>query len=440
MQTASPPFVKALSLIKSFVRPRDEWTIVLLAAFMFVIAVNTQTGWLYLMVAILLALLVVGFAASRLMLTSIEIVRLPLPPAWEGDTVTMRLRVRNTSTLPRFVVQLTDASPLESPADASDRAPRFVIGRIAPGGDVLVSYTLQCTRRGAFRFAPVILESATPLGLFPARRRVDTSGELVIFPKGPVLRRFDLLSLTPRAATSSRTFQRAGHSYDFRGIREYQWGDDTRFLHWPTTARTGRLMVREFREMGAQHATILVDNDTLMGVGPLGATALDDAVRMAASVLIYASKNGANISLVVNARVQNGAKASPLTTQNVRGLRGLDLLARLQPEPSGTWTDALANVLPAIARRGRLMVVTAHPVISASVVSALTARRGQITVVFMEAWSYDRDVRIPWREEDYTHGMRTLKAAGVNAYRHRAGADLLVTLCRSGVYGEEVTA
>ncbi len=45
----------------------------------------------------------------------------------------------------------------------------------------------------------------------------------------------------------------------FRGLRDYVAGDDRRNIHWRTTARTGRLMIRQFEETRRAHLMVILD-------------------------------------------------------------------------------------------------------------------------------------------------------------------------------------
>ena len=39
-----------------------------------------------------------------------------------------------------------------------------------------------------------------------------------------------------------------GASSDIRKIRDYIYGEDTRFIHWASSAKLGKLMMREFAQ------------------------------------------------------------------------------------------------------------------------------------------------------------------------------------------------
>jgi len=68
-------------------------------------------------------------------------------------------------------------------------------------------------------------------------------------------------------ARGEATTHRTGRRGEFFGLREHRSGDDRRDVHWRSSARTGRLLVREYEDQHAQRIVIGVDN------------ALPDAVR-----------------------------------------------------------------------------------------------------------------------------------------------------------------
>lgn len=88
--------------------------------------------------------------------------------------------------------------------------------------------------------------------------------------------------------TGSRTGRRAGSSIDFQDYREYQPGDDLRFIDWGIYARTDRLTVKLFREEVTPHLDLMLDGSRSMN---LEHTAKADAVARLAALLTTAAGN-----------------------------------------------------------------------------------------------------------------------------------------------------
>jgi len=102
-------------------------------------------------------------------------------------------------------------------------------------------------RRGGFKLGPTRLVSGDPFGLFRAERVFPAEHSLVVLPMiyeissfvsppgllpGGQVIRSKALDVTPHAS----------------GVREYVPGDPMKRIHWPTTARRGQLIVKEFEQ------------------------------------------------------------------------------------------------------------------------------------------------------------------------------------------------
>ncbi len=88
--------------------------------------------------------------------------------------------------------------------------------------------------------------------------------------------------------TGSRSGRRAGSSIDFQDFREYQPGDDLRFIDWGIYARSDRLTVKLFREEVTPHLDLILDGSRSMN---LEDTAKAGAVAKLAALLATAAAN-----------------------------------------------------------------------------------------------------------------------------------------------------
>src|SRR5437879_9174523 len=88
--------------------------------------------------------------------------------------------------------------------------------------------------------------------------------------------------------TGTRTGRRNGSSIDFQDYREYQPGDDLRFIDWGIYARTDRLTVKLFREEVTPHLDLILDGSRSMN---LENTAKGVAVAQLAALLATAAAN-----------------------------------------------------------------------------------------------------------------------------------------------------
>jgi uncharacterized protein (DUF58 family) len=146
--------------------------------------------------------------------------------------------VDNTWWLPKPWVELQSDSSLSGHA---------VHQGFALGPNARRSWTLrtQCTMRGKFTLGDIVIATGDPFGLFQRRAKFPSKETIVVYPEtvdftSPAKIPGDLPGgarpignvpyMTPTAA----------------GVREYAPSDPLSRIHWPTTARLGRLMVKEF--------------------------------------------------------------------------------------------------------------------------------------------------------------------------------------------------
>jgi uncharacterized protein (DUF58 family) len=72
--------------------------------------------------------------------------------------------------------------------------------------------------------------------------------------------------VAPPGVIGSRLGRRAGTSIDFQDYREYQPGDDLRFVDWSVFARTDRMTIKLFREEVTPHLDVIIDGSRSMSL------------------------------------------------------------------------------------------------------------------------------------------------------------------------------
>jgi uncharacterized protein (DUF58 family) len=103
----------------------------------------------------------------------------------------------------------------------------------------------------------------------------------------------------------------------FHALRGYVPGDDRRYIHWRTSARSGALMVRQFEETRRSHVAIALSTDAAEYADP---DEFELAVEAGASVVLQAVKESRELTVV--------AGGASLTAGTAR--RTLDQLAGVQ--------------------------------------------------------------------------------------------------------------
>lgn len=114
------------------------------------------------------------------------------------------------------------------------------------GGRVTRTLTTRLLRRGVSHRIRSMLTSTFPLGLWRSRRELRDAVDMVVYPR-PVTPR-TLEEATDSAMIDTDEAESAHRDWmgDFHGVRVFQPGDRLKHIHWPSTARSTRIMVREY--------------------------------------------------------------------------------------------------------------------------------------------------------------------------------------------------
>ena len=123
-----------------------------------------------------------------------------------------------------------------------------------------LTYRLLLPERGRYAFGPTQLNTRFPIGLVERGLILGVSDDLLVHPRvGKLSASWQRRLKKGTELVASAARQSGSFDDDFHRVREYQQGDDPRAIHWPTTARRGELIVREFRESRDRPLAVLVD-------------------------------------------------------------------------------------------------------------------------------------------------------------------------------------
>lgn len=213
-----------------------------------------------------------------------------------GEPVDVTVELRNDGWLATVPLELADDVPRPlSPGAAPARA---VLDPVPRGGSAALRYRLDPQRRGAWQIGPATLRIRDPLGLAARTRRYWRTNALLVLP------RVEPLPSAPLHAGqggggSRRTRRRLDHGDELATLREYVPGDDLRRVHWATSARRGRVMVRENEAALQAHATVVLDTRATAYIGDGPDEGFERAVTAAASVVSALSTSGYEVRLVL---------------------------------------------------------------------------------------------------------------------------------------------
>lgn len=208
-----------------------------------------------------------------------------------GHSATVVLKVTNRSEQRSGLLQLDDSVP-----HVLGTHGRFVVDRLAPGATVDLDYTVISPLRGRFALGPLRLKLTDPFGLVERSRGFAATDVLTVVP---VLHPLPGVGLGGAYSTggdsSARSVSIQGE--DDAATREYRNGDDLRKVHWRSTARVGKLMVRREEQPWQTRSALLLDTRSTAHRGDGMAGSFEWSVSAAASVGDHLSRLGYSLRL-----------------------------------------------------------------------------------------------------------------------------------------------
>jgi uncharacterized protein (DUF58 family) len=258
-------------------------------------ALNTGNNLLYLLLAMMLALIVVSGVLSERCLKGVSIQRRLPAHLFAGEPATVALRVTNDKRhFPSFSLRISDVV-----VGAAQFAATHLL-YLPPKGSTVHSYRLLFPKRGQFRVEATKVSTRFPFGLFVKIATLPNFAELVAYPAPKPLPQTILDAL--ESIGHDREASRRGPGSGLYNLRDYHVGDDSRSVHWKTSARQSRLVVRETEAEDQRHVTLALASQAPVGIGALTPTATEDferAIILTASLAAYFQHQGFAMRLVI---------------------------------------------------------------------------------------------------------------------------------------------
>ena len=230
------------------------WVLFFVLFLVGLLGVSTTGAPLYVRLVYMGALLLIcTWLWTRASLRSLRLVRHARSlRASVGDVFEESFELANPGRIPRLFVEIQNGSSL--PMAAGSR----VITMLGSRENRTYLARTWLTQRGAYPLGPTTLGSGDPFGFFTVRRTFPATDSLLVLPLIIPIADFPSpAGLLP----GGKAIQRK--SYDVTphasGVREYVHGDALKRIHWPSTARRGKLMVKEFEQDPQSEVWIFLD-------------------------------------------------------------------------------------------------------------------------------------------------------------------------------------
>jgi uncharacterized protein (DUF58 family) len=271
----------SISYPEWFMMPTNEGARFLLATFLLGLAsFNTGNNLIYLIFSLMLSILILSYVLVTVNIRGLRL-RVKVPgPVYALEESEIILRINNDKRIASYSVRIRMPSRFDSSGYVA-----FIKG----GGAVSVRIKVRPPSRGVLGYGNFIVESSFPFIFFRRRCTVRVDGNLIVYPS---LMNIELGIPGGYQGQGDYT-QRPGEGDELLSLREFREGDSRKRVHWKASAKSERLLVKEYSELMPKMAMIVID-----GSGPPAPEHFEKAVSYAASAVVWLIERGYFVGLI----------------------------------------------------------------------------------------------------------------------------------------------
>ena len=269
------------------------WIVLAMAATAIAVAIFPAYQPPWLAVAGAFALLALLDLLAGLRLPAPALVRQVPGSLAMGVRTEVKLRVANAAGL-GVRLDLHDHHPASVEAEGLPRRVELKRGEWSE-----VAYQVRPVARGEAHFEAAEARLFSPLGLWQISRRTGARSPVRVYPNFRALAKYTLLATDNRLSQIGvLQVRRRGEGMEFHQLREYRQGDPQRAIDWKATARTQRLIAREYEEEKDQRVLLVIDCGRRMAAKDDELSHFDHALNSALLLAHVALRQGDAVGMM----------------------------------------------------------------------------------------------------------------------------------------------
>jgi uncharacterized protein (DUF58 family) len=259
---------------------------VLFTVLVAIAATNTGNNALYMVLALMFAVLILSGIASRQNVRGLEAQIEPPGEVFANRPFGVGFTLKSRALVfPRWFLLFT----------LSRSGQPLLIPYLPRRGKSVGQLEMMVGTRGLHRFPHVHVSSLFPFGFFRKGVRYRVDFETLVFPE-----LFPAGGSRPEESEQmgDDASRRRGWGHDLYALRAFQRGDDPRGIHWKQTARTGELVFTERTAERSRRLSILFDNAVGELKDPAEQGRFERLVSEAATIAVDHLARGYEVELV----------------------------------------------------------------------------------------------------------------------------------------------
>lgn len=237
----------AISRRELYILPtRMGWYFALIMVALFGIAIKFDNQAAFMMLFVLISIALIGMIYTHNNMIGLKMNGQSSNPVFLGEQAEFPVLVKNPSNKLRHAVWIISGGFNK-------------VMRLPTHDAQLVQVKLPTVQRGYLNCAPISLTSMFPIGVFFCwTKRYTPDQRCLVYPQP--------LNLIPLPTDSSQSGKHEKNSAaqqgneDFSGMKQYQEGDRIRDIHWPSVAKTNKLVTIEYETLSPSSVNLSWQN------------------------------------------------------------------------------------------------------------------------------------------------------------------------------------
>lgn len=271
-------------------------------------AMNTGNNLLYLLLGSMLGFITVSSWLSEQAIKGLRVERRAPRAVTVGHDLRLTYEVTNRKRrLPSLAVEIYEEGLPEA----------AFLPHVGPEEHTTAKSLNSFVQRGIYPLDTITLSTGFPFGLFQKERDIRIPGEIIVWPRTDRAVRDPASGAGRVPTTGARARGASGARGEYRSLRAYRIGDNSRDIHWKSSARLREPVIREYERDGSETSWICLDLRASPG------EAAEVAVEVAASLAARSVRQSRPFALVAGTEVLEPGEGTGQLE------RALDLLARV---------------------------------------------------------------------------------------------------------------
>jgi len=294
------PIIHISRWIRHWLGVRREYKItlegilfILVTFFIGFAAINTNTNLLYLIMSMMLSFFILSGFLSTSTLRGIEVKRLAVHHVSAQEDALVQMEIRNGKRrMSSYSLRMMDY------LSSGDLVGASYVFHIGPRSHKIQSYRVRFPQRGIYALDRIRIITRFPFGFFERALVFRQPQEILVYPQI-----IDVKPVLEGAKVDLGEYEtgKKGYGHSLYGLREYTPTDSARHIHWKVSARTSKIMVREFEKEEKKKVTLFLWNSTPSPIPAFTYQAFEKAVVYAASLAKFLIDREFQVQLVTAA-------------------------------------------------------------------------------------------------------------------------------------------